>query len=67
MSYHRVLADGTVSDVKFTKSSDSDRLDDAAVECVSGWHCHPAIKDDQIVDAPITVKVDWKLGGWGCE
>ena len=58
----QVLADGTVSGVKVTKSSDSDRLDDAAVECVSGWHYRPAIKDDQTVDAPMTVKVDWKLG-----
>ncbi|HUB84612.1 MAG TPA: energy transducer TonB, partial [Rhizomicrobium sp.] len=31
----KVLADGTVTDVKVTKSSDSDRLDDAAVDCVS--------------------------------
>ncbi len=57
-----VLADGTVSDVKVSKSSGSDRLDDAAVDCVSGWHYRPAIKDDQLVDSPMTVKVDWKLG-----
>lgn len=59
---YTVLADGTVSGVKVTKSSDSDRLDDAAVECVSKWHYRPAIKDDQTVDVPMTVKVDWKLG-----
>ena len=58
----KVLADGTVTDVKVTKSSDSDRLDDAAVDCVSQWHYRPAIKDDQTIDAPMTVKVDWKLG-----
>ncbi|HUB84519.1 MAG TPA: energy transducer TonB [Rhizomicrobium sp.] len=58
----KVLADGTVTDVKVTKSSDSDRLDDAAVDCVSGWHYRPAIKDDQTIDAPMTVTVDWKLG-----
>ena len=57
-----VLADGTVSNVKVSKSSGSDRLDDAATDCVSAWHYHPAIKDAQTVDAPITVKVDWKLG-----
>jgi protein TonB len=57
----KVLADGTVTDVKVTKSSDSDRLDDAAVDCVSGWHYRPAIKDGQLVDSPMTVKVDWKL------
>jgi protein TonB len=58
----QVLADGTVSDVKVSKSSGSDRLDDAAVDCVARWHYRPAIKDDQLVDAPVTVKVDWKLG-----
>jgi protein TonB len=58
----QVLADGTVSGVKVSKSSGSDRLDDAAVDCVNGWHYRPAIKDDQTVDAPMTVKVDWKLG-----
>ncbi len=57
-----VLADGTVSGVKVSKSSGSDRLDDAAVDCVSGWHYRPAIKDDQTIDAPMTVTVDWKLG-----
>jgi TonB family protein len=57
----QVGADGTLSGVKVTKSSGSDRLDDAAVDCVSQWHYRPAIKDDQLVDAPMTVKVDWKL------
>jgi outer membrane biosynthesis protein TonB len=48
--------------VKVSKSSGSDRLDDAAVDCVRGWHYRPAIKDDQTVDAPMSVTVDWKLG-----
>ena len=56
-----VAADGTVGGVHVTKSSGSDRLDDAAVDCVSQWHYRPAIKDDQLVDAPMTVKVDWNL------
>jgi TonB family protein len=47
--------------VKVTKSSNSDRLDNAAVECVSKWHYRPAIKDDQTIDTPMTVKVDWSL------
>jgi hypothetical protein len=43
-------------------SSGSDRLDDAAVECVSSWHDRPAaIKDSQAVDAPMNVKVVWNL------
>jgi len=56
-----VLADGTVSGVKVTKSSNSGRLDNASVHCVSKWHYRPAIKDDQTVDTPMTVKVDWSL------
>ncbi len=57
-----VLADGTVSDVKVAKSSGHDGLDDSAVECVSRWHYRPAIRDDQTIDTPMTVRVDWKLG-----
>jgi protein TonB len=56
-----VAADGTVSAVKIAKSSGSDRLDDAAVDCVKKWHYRPAIKDNQLVDAPMTVKVNWSL------
>jgi TonB family protein len=57
----QVLADGTLSDIKVSKSSGSDRLDDAAVDCVSKWHYRPAIRDDQLVDSPMTVKVTWNL------
>jgi len=56
-----VSADGTVRDVKVAKSSGSDGLDDAAVHCVSRWHYRPAVKDGQLVDAPMTVKVAWGL------
>ncbi len=56
-----VSADGTVRDIKVTKSSGHDGLDDAAKECVAKWHYRPAIKDGQLVDAPMTVKVAWNL------
>ena len=56
-----VGADGTVSAIKVAKSSGSDRLDDAAKDCVAKWHYRPAIKDNQLVDAPMTVKVNWNL------
>lgn len=56
-----VMADGTVSGVKVSKSSGSDRLDDAAVDCVQRWHYRPGIKDDQLVDSPMTVSVVWAL------
>lgn len=56
-----VLADGTVGNVKIVKSSGSEALDDSAVDCVTKWHYRPAIKDDQIVDMPMSVNVTWKL------
>ncbi|MEI9932482.1 MAG: energy transducer TonB [Rhizomicrobium sp.] len=56
-----VAADGTVNDVKIAKSSGSDGLDDAAKDCVARWRYRPAIKDNQLVDAPMTVKVNWNL------
>lgn len=57
----QVLADGTVNGVKITKSSGYDGLDDAAKDCVRKWHYRPALKDNQLVDAPMTVKVNWNL------
>jgi protein TonB len=56
-----VSADGTVRDVKIARSSGSDGLDDAAVKCVAKWHYRPALKDGELVDAPMTVKVAWNL------
>ncbi|MBV8977213.1 MAG: energy transducer TonB [Alphaproteobacteria bacterium] len=56
-----VMADGTVDAITVAKSSGSDRLDGAAVDCVKTWHYRPAIKDNQLVDAPMTVKVTWSL------
>ena len=56
-----VSADGTVRDIRVAKSSGSHGLDDAAVECVAKWHYRPALKDSELVDAPMTVKVAWNL------
>ena len=56
-----VAADGTVSGITVAKSSGYDGLDDAAKDCVAKWHYRPAIKDNALVDAPMTVKVDWNL------
>ncbi|MEJ0041121.1 MAG: energy transducer TonB [Rhizomicrobium sp.] len=47
-------ADGTVRDVKVAKTSGSDGLDEAAVACVAKWHYRPALKDGQLIDAPMT-------------
>ena len=56
-----VAADGTVSGIKVTKSSGYDGLDDAAKHCVKKWHYRPAIKDNALIDAPMTVNVTWSL------
>ena len=56
-----VLADGRVSAIQVSKSSGSDSLDDAAVDCVKHWHYRPGIKDDVLVDTPLTVSVAWSL------
>lgn len=56
-----VSADGTVRDAKVAKSSGSDGLDDAALGCVAKWHYRPAVRDGQLIDAPMTVKVAWNL------
>jgi len=56
-----VGADGTLSGIKIAKSSGYDGLDDAAKDCVRKWHYRPALKDNVLVDAPMTVKVNWNL------
>jgi TonB family protein len=58
---YQVLSDGTVSGIAVAKSSGSDRLDDAAVDCVKHWHYRPGLKDGQLVDMPMTVSVAWNL------
>ena len=57
----KVLADGTVDGATVAKSSGYDRLDDAALSCVSHWHYRPAIKDGQIVDMPWKATIAWSL------
>jgi protein TonB len=57
----QVLADGTVDGVSVAKSSGSDRLDDAAMDCVAKWHYRPGIKDGQLTDMPMNVSVAWSL------
>ena len=56
-----IHADGTVDNVNVAQSSGSDRLDDAAVDCVKKWHYRPAIKDGELTDVPWTTQVVWTL------
>ena len=57
----QVLADGTVDGVSVAKSSGSDGLDDAAMDCVAKWHYRPGIKDGRLTDMPLKVSVAWSL------
>lgn len=56
-----VHADGTVDNVVVAQSSGSERLDDAAVDCVKRWHYRPAIKDGKLADVPWTASIAWSL------
>ena len=58
----QVLADGTVSGVTVAKTSGSDRLDEAAMDCVAKWHYRPGLKDGQLADMPMNLSVAWSLG-----
>ena len=57
----RILTDGTVDAVKVLSSSGSERLDQAAITCVSNWHYRPAIKDGQLAETTRSAKVQWVL------
>lgn len=61
----KVLADGTVNGITVARSSGYDGLDDAAKDCVARWHYRPALKDNVLVDAPMSVKVNWNLDDEG--
>lgn len=63
----KVLADGTVDGVTVARSSGYDRLDEAAVHCVTRWHYRPGIKDGQIVDMPWKATVAWNLSSKGAD
>jgi protein TonB len=62
-----VRADGTVGGITVAKSSGHEGLDDAAKDCVRKWHYRPAIRDNRLVDAPMTVRVVWSLEDEGAD
>jgi len=59
----RVLADGTVENVRVTKSSGTKGLDDGATKCVKAWHYLPAIREGRLTDVPWTADVVWAIDG----
>lgn len=59
----KILTDGTVDAIKVLTSSGSERLDEAAVKCVSDWHYRPAIKDGQLAETDWRATVKWPRPG----
>jgi TonB family protein len=59
-----VNADGTVGDVRVTRSLDAlHGLDDAAVAAAKQWQYSPAIKDGKPVPVVVNVEMSFTLGG----
>lgn len=57
-----VLTDGTVGDVKVTKSLDAKHgLDDAAVKAIKQWRFKPGTKDKKPVPVAVEVEMSFKL------
>ena len=56
-----VSADGTAEDVQIEKSSDSERLDNAAIQAVKRWRFIPAKKNNQALSAYVMVPMKFSL------
>jgi TonB family protein len=57
-----VASDGSVKNVKVSRSSGNDDLDAAAVACAETWRYHPATRDGTAVETPWQASVAWKMG-----
>ena len=60
LSFH-ITAAGGVKDVSVVQSSGSDRLDLAAVTCVTRWSYVPANRNGRNLETPWKVKIVWNL------
>ncbi len=58
-----ITAEGRVENVHVTKSSGSERLDNAAVTCAERWHYKPAVQAGRPVAVPWRAAVQWRLSG----
>ena len=56
-----VSADGSAEDVRVTKSSGSERLDNAAVDAVKRWRFVPATRNNQPLSAYVLVPIKFSL------
>jgi protein TonB len=56
-----ITGDGNVTNISVAKSSGSDRLDSAAVNCASSWRYKPAIEAGHPVSVSWQAQVRWVL------
>jgi protein TonB len=56
-----ITADGEVANPTVATSSGHDRLDQAALECVAGWHYKAAVQNGQPVAVQWKSQIVWKL------
>jgi len=56
-----IKEDGAVRDGAVTVSSGNDLLDQATIDCSSGWTYKPATRDGAAIAVPWTVRVEWYL------
>lgn len=57
-----VGVDGSVRDLSVTKSSGSQKLDNAASSCIAGWKYTPASKDGHSVEVHWSEHINWQRG-----
>ncbi len=60
LAFHITTA-GSVKDVSVVRSSGHDRLDQAAMTCVTSWRYKPAVKNGQSAEVPWKVQIVWNL------
>jgi protein TonB len=56
-----VMTDGTVAGPRVVKSSGFQRLDDAAIQCVSRWRYHPATQNGKPLAVSLEANVRYQL------
>jgi len=54
--------DGSVKDLSVSKSSGSQKLDNAASSCIGGWKYTPASKDGHPVEVHWSERINWQRG-----
>jgi protein TonB len=55
-----VATEGSVKNVSVTKSSGSQKLDNAALSCIASWKYAPASRDGHPVEIRWVEHIDWQ-------